>query len=77
MAKPIKRNDIRTPEQNDNACCLIFRLDSLPIETKLNILREIIGNTHGIRFRIRPPRNAKIKACKNVTSSELDSFLSS
>ena len=35
------------------------------IETKLRTFNEIIGKTHGIKFKIKPPTNAKIKACKN------------
>ena len=35
------------------------------IETKLRTFNEIIGKTHGIKFKIKPPINAKIKACKN------------
>ena len=55
---------------------LILIFDSLPIETKLKILSEIIGKTHGIRLRINPPINAKINACINVIckDSELLSF---
>ena len=63
-------NDKITPRQNNNECVLILFLDSPPIDTKLKTFKEIMGNTHGIRFKIKPPRNAKRIAEK--TESEAD-----
>ena len=51
-----------TPKLKIRECVLIFFLELPPIETKLNIFKEIIGKTHGIKFNIMPPINAKIIA---------------
>ena len=60
--KAIAINESTTPKQKDNECFLIISFDSPPIETKLNTLRDIIGNTQGIKFKIKPPINANNKA---------------
>ena len=43
-------------------CALILNVESPPSEIKLSTFKEIIGNTQGIKFKIRPPINAKINA---------------
>ena len=51
-----------TPKLKIRECVLIFLLELPPIDTKLSIFKEIIGKTHGIKFKITPPINAKIIA---------------
>ena len=68
MANAIVKNVITTPKAKLSECKRIFDGDSPPIATKLRTLRDITGNTHGIRFNIKPPIKAKSTACNKVNS---------
>ena len=59
----IRRKETKTPKENIIECALILNVESPPSEIKLSTFKEIIGNTQGIKFKIRPPINAKINAC--------------
>ena len=54
----------------------ITALILLPKDTKLNIFKEIIGKTHGIKLSIKPPMNANNRACKKVKDESLDELRS-
>ena len=43
------------------------------MDTKLRTLSEIIGKTHGIKFKISPPINAKRIADKTESDSDISS----
>ena len=43
---------------------MIDDLDSLALLTKDNPFKAITGKTQGIKFKIRPPKKAKITAVK-------------
>ena len=61
------QNDTTTPAANTRPCILIFALSSPACSTKPRILIDNTGNTHGMRLRISPPKNAP----SNTTSSPL------
>ena len=69
IANAIVKNVTTTPTAKLSECKRILDKDSPPIETKLRTLRDMTGNTHGIRFNIKPPIKAKITACNKVNSS--------
>ena len=66
-----------TPATKVKAWFRIFAWSSPPIATKLRTLSEITGNTQGMRFKIRPPSKANMRAVSKdmlVADTGKDSF---
>lgn len=58
--------DSSTPAVKAMACLMADSWDSRDCSTRLTILRDSTGNTHGMRFRMSPPRNANNRATGTV-----------
>ena len=73
IIKPIARKVINVPAEKIKPCFLTSEGFS-EISRKFKIFKEMTGKTHGIRFKIKPPKKAKIIAKKGDKSKRLDFF---
>src|SRR5271166_2684410 len=58
IAPASSQKEIKTPAVKNSPCLKIRKRFCPAILTKLKILKEITGKTHGIKFRSNPPVKA-------------------